>query len=411
MAGSTCLHSLVAATFILAAAMALASPADTPPIEVVVAQARLDVAGQKIVVDLRLLNDGDRAVSYTLPEIVTARVMQEGAERAIALRCQQGTTRILMLPPTGFVKLDCHGDLETVLKSGTLSIPEWGSAEVSIKADERTTRMATAQPSPVKAVSPEAGEELNAAPPGDRRAGNAFAGNLAPYEPIYAVYGPGTDSAARIQISFKYRLFGSRESAGLGPSWRDGLHFAYTQRMFWDVNARSSPFRNVDYLPELFYLTRPITLDEGFILGGQFGVRHESNGRAGEQSRSLNSVYLAPMAAIQLSNGYRLTVGPRLSFLIGDSSDNPNIMRYRGATSLFMEVGRKDGLRLSTSTRFNVSSGKGALGADISYPLNRLWSGGPDLYLYGQSFLGYGENLLDYDRKVTRLRIGLAIIR
>jgi outer membrane phospholipase A len=76
-----------------------------------------------------------------------------------------------------------------------------------------------------------------------------------------------------------------------------------------------------------------------------------------------------------------------------------------------MELGKEDGLRLSTSTRFNFSSGKGAVGVDLSYPLNRLWSGGPDLYLFGQGFTGYGENLLDYDRKATRLRIGLAIVR
>lgn len=402
---------MAAAISIMTAGMALASPGAAPPIEAVVARAKADTATQKIVIDLRLLNVGDDAVSYSLPDEVTARVTQDGAERTIALRCTAGAAGVRTIAPEGFIKLRCDGDLETSLAGGTVSIPEWGSAEIRIKADDRITRMAVAQQPPLDAHFTEARERPNVAPPGDRSAGNAFASNLAPYEPIYAVYGPGTNSAARIQISFKYRLFGSRESAGLGPSWRDGLHFAYTQRMFWDVNARSSPFRNVDYLPELFYLTHPITLDDGFILGGQFGIRHESNGRAGMQSRSLNSAYLAPMAAIELPNGYRLALGPRLSFLIGDNSDNPDIMRYRGASSLFMEVGREDGLRLSTSTRFNISNGKGALSADISYPLNRLWSGGPDLYFYGQSFAGYGENLLDYDRKVTRLRIGLAIIR
>src|SRR3546814_12997970 len=62
---------------------------------------------------------------------------------------------------------------------------------------------------------------------------------------------------------------------------------------------------------------------------------------------------------------------------------------------LFMEVGEDNGLRLSTSTRFNFGSGKGAVNADLSYPLPRLLGGGPDLYLFAQSFYGYGENLLD----------------
>jgi phospholipase A1 len=45
------------------------------------------------------------------------------------------------------------------------------------------------------------------------------------------------------------------------------------------------------------------------------------------------------------------------------------------------------------------------------YPLARLLGGGPDFYLFAQSFVGYGENLLDYDRRMTRLRIGLALVR
>ena len=117
------------------------------------------------------------------------------------------------------------------------------------------------------------------------------------------------------------------------------------------------------------------------------------------------------MAAIPLGGGYRLSIAPRLSLFVGDKSDNPDIRRYRGNTGLFMEVGEDNGLRLSTSTRFNIGSGKGALSADLSYPLRRILGGGPDFYLFGQSFIGYGENLLDYDRNTRRLRVGIALIR
>jgi outer membrane phospholipase A len=70
--------------------------------------------------------------------------------------------------------------------------------------------------------------------------------------------------------------------------------------MFWDVGAESSPFRNIDYLPELFYLAPPVVLKDGLAVSGQIGVRHRSNGRAGLQSRSLNSIYVAPMASAAL---------------------------------------------------------------------------------------------------------------
>src|SRR3546814_5087167 len=68
-------------------------------------------------------------------------------------------------------------------------------------------------------------------------------------------------------------------------------------------------------------------------------------------------------------------------------------------------------MRITTNTRFNFGSGKGAIDADISYPIDRLIGGNLNFYLIGQAFTGYGENLLDYNRRMTRLRLGLAIVR
>lgn len=44
-------------------------------------------------------------------------------------------------------------------------------------------------------------------------------------------------------------------------------------------------------------------------------------------------------------------------------------------------------------------------------PPPRRLGGRPDVYLFAQSFVGYGENLLDYDRHLKRLRIGVALVR
>src|SRR3546814_8569389 len=81
------------------------------------------------------------------------------------------------------------------------------------------------------------------------------------------------------------------------------------------------------------------------------------------------------------------------------------------SSDLFSEIGEGDGLRITTNTRFNFGSGKGAIDADISYPIDRLIGGNLNFYLIGQAFTGYGENLLDYNRRMTRLRLGLAIVR
>lgn len=256
-------------------------------------------------------------------------------------------------------------------------------------------------------VAPPATEEVLSVKPDS---GNAFLGNLSTYAPIYAVYGPGTNSDGRVQISFKYQLFGDAGAVGRNDPFINGIHFAFTQRMYWNLGEKSTPFRNIDFMPEVFYLLPASPTDGKVSLGGKAGFRHESNGRDGLNSRSLNTLYIQPVATTQMGK-YTLSIGPRLDVYVGTLKDNPDIKRYRGNTSLFAEIGQDDGLRLTTNTRFNFSSGKGAIDAGLSYPLDRIVDTSLNLYVFGQGFAGYGENLLDYDRKVTRLRAGVAIVR
>lgn len=377
-----------------------------------------------VLVDLRLLNPDAAPGSITLPERIEGRVSGRDGMRNVILTRIDTAGPAITIPAHEFAQARYRLSARDLPEGAMLSIPAWSTQTALIEApvaprlamkEQNPAPVAqtiAAVPAPTPVAEPVASpkEKQPAAPPTDKSVGNAFLANLSAYQPIYAVYGPGTNTDARIQISFKYKLFGS-SSADRGPAdWHQGLHFAYTQRMFWDLGASSSPFRNIDYQPELIYISPSTVLNNGMALAAQGGVRHESNGRDGTASRSINSIYIAPMAAIPLSD-YRLTVSPRLSVYVGDKSDNPDIIRYRGNAGLSVEIGKDKGLRLSTSTRFNFSTGKGALNADLSYPLPRLLGGGPDFYLYLQSFVGYGENLLDYNRYATRLRLGIAMVR
>ncbi|EGD58674.1 putative outer membrane phospholipase A [Novosphingobium nitrogenifigens DSM 19370] len=369
-----------------------------------------------VFVDLRLLNPGDVADSIILPDRIEARVTDKGSPSPHTVMLSRVDTAgsTLAVPAHEFAQARYRVPVKEASAGAMLTIPAWSTQTIMIEAPT-VSRLARNDESPAVAAeaappppSPPVAERQPAPPPTDKTVGNAFLSDLSAYQPIYAVYGPGVD--ARLQLSFKYKLFGS-SSVGKAPAdWRQGLHFAYTQRMFWDLNAVSSPFHNIDFQPELIYITPSAVLNNGIALGGQIGLRHESNGRDGTASRSINSFYLAPMAAIPLGD-YRMTVSPRVSIYVGDKSDNPDIIRYRGNAGLFWEIGKDDGLRLSTTSRFNFSTGKGSLSADLSYPLPRILGGGPDFYLYLQSFVGYGENLLDYNRYATRLRIGFALVR
>ena len=232
-------------------------------------------------------------------------------------------------------------------------------------------------------------------------------GNLSTYQPTYAVYGPGTDSDARLQLSLQYQLFGR---TGERTSWLDGVRIAFTQDIFWDLGRKSSPFHNVDYKPEIFYRWDARPISDTIALGGQAGLLHESNGRGGAESRTINTAYVQPEAILPLGD-YQLTVGPRAWVYIGSLKDNPDIRHYRGNAGLSASIGRIDGWKLAATARLNPGSGNGALDALVSYPLPQLWSDGPRLYLFGQGFVGYGEDLLDYDRRQTRLRVGVGIVR
>lgn len=368
--------------------------------------------GGSLLIEVTVLNDDAERQSIPLPDKMEARIDSSGQASTIWLERVEHVPDRIALPPGGFARVVyvLRPLNESDPADAAISIPAWGTRQVAM----RTTGVHSAQsgqvspaPPPVPNHEPSARARSSA----DRSPSNAFLGNLSAYEPVYVVYGPGTNTEARVQFSFKYQLFGTRHTDRRLQSGRDGLHFAYTQRMFWDLGARSSPFRNIDFQPEIFYLTPVETLPNKVSLSAQGGAHHELNGRGGADLRSFNTLYVAPMATVSLGDGYNLSVAPRLAVYIGDLSDNPDIQRYRGNLSFAVEIGKDDGWQLSTNTRYNFSSGKGAISADLSYPLQKMLGGGPNFYLFGQSFFGYGENLLDYAQLVTRIRVGLAIVR
>jgi outer membrane phospholipase A len=374
----------------------LALVAGSPEPDIVIERTTAD--GIRVLV----LNDGDAPVDRALPASVAA-----DAGGPLRLMRAPGEPARVTIPAQGFVRVRYVSAVP--LDTGArLTVRGWGG--------EATTPVAVvaAAPPPITAAMPATVPRPEPAPgpyrSADGDSGNHFLANLSAYEPIYAVYGPGTDSDARLQISFKYQLFGRAGEVGADAPWANGLHFAFTQRLYWNLGAESSPFRNVDYLPELFYLVPARPLAGRATIGGQAGFRHESNGRGGADSRSFNTIYVQPVATMPLGE-WKLALGPRLWAYVGSDKDNPDIRRYRGNAGLFAEIGQDKGWRLSITSRLNPAGGRGAVDALVSYPLDRVVWRELKLYAFGQAFAGYGENLLDYDRRATRLRLGVGLVR
>lgn len=240
-----------------------------------------------------------------------------------------------------------------------------------------------------------------------------FLSNFAGNEPIYFIYGGG-QSDAKFQLSFKYRLIGERGTIAQYAPWASGVHLGYTQTAFWDLSSESSPFSDTVFKPSLFYEKHFENVD--FILADAHasissGFEHESNGRGGLDSKSLNVIYVEPSITYPVFGDLKLDLKLRALAYVGDLSDNPDIRDFRGNGSLSIGVGDPNALMFKTEMRGNIGTGKGNLVFNLSYPLDKLFYNNLDLYLFGQLYTGYGESLINYNRRDTRLRFGVALHR
>ncbi|QJU59530.1 phospholipase [Sphingomonas sp. AP4-R1] len=394
--------------------LAIAFPAcAAEPVRLIVSGTHVEPSSGRVTVDLVAINASGATADFTSPGTITASLKSANGRSDTITLHPAAPADHKPIAASGFIPLRYEGTLPVGTGPGMLSlsvpdapiialdIPAGASAAEPVQVATATTET----PSPPAAATQPVTTPPAAPPSAGSPRDNPLLPNLSVYEPIYFVYGPGTNTAARIQLSLKYRLFGQR------GNWMDGINFAYTQRMFWDIGGVSSPFRDVNYMPELFYLVPPKPVgSNGLSIGGRFGARHESNGRDGLASRTLNTVYVQPEASLPIGR-YTLTLGPRVWAYVGGQAGNEDIERYRGHTGLYAAFGEDDGLRLSLTSRFAFGSGKGAVDGTLSYPLTKMWSSGPQLYMIAQGFAGYGESLLDYNRKQTRLRIGFGITR
>lgn len=233
------------------------------------------------------------------------------------------------------------------------------------------------------------------------------------YDPFYFI--AGTESPnAKFQISFKYRLLNDRGWLAQKAPWTLGFHLAYSQTSLWDWNADSAPFFDSSYRPELLYSWDRI-LGGGptnwFRLDLQGGLQHESNGKSGSDSRSLNIVYFRPRLTFGKDSGPQLTLTPRAWVYVGDLSDNPDMNDYRGFADLRAAFGWKRGLQISAFGRIGQRLSQGSVTVDATYPLMQPPNGSFSIYLHAQYFTGYGESLLGYRDRTDIFRVGIALYR
>ncbi len=217
------------------------------------------------------------------------------------------------------------------------------------------------------------------------------------YEPTYFIFG---EDDLKIQISFKYRLLRSLP-----------LYFGFTQKMFWNIYTTSQPFYDINYSPEFFY--RFLDKKQYEFRTLDLGVMHFSNGKDDLSSRSLNKVFVRTSYLTQIQE-QKLDVTLAVFQILNSQRENPDIRRYMGywdVTTTFLEVisstNQSIDLEISLfagSKVIDFKKGAYQLGVIYNFSLSNI---NPALYL--QYYEGYLENLLDYDRKHSQLRLGFLL--
>ena len=230
-------------------------------------------------------------------------------------------------------------------------------------------------------------------------------------EPLYFIVGSSDERNfdARFQLSFKYRPFDPEARVATFIPYASNLYFAYTQTSIWDLGGDSSPFKDTSYRPSVYY--NWAESGKGYNPNSwKFGLEHESNGRDGDNSRSMNIAFVQPFWNINYSGGKRFTFMPKFYAYL-EKSDNRDMHYYRGYVDWLARYGRDDAAILTAMYRQGTGGyAQGQL--DLSYPISDKIFGRTGTFLHFQLLGGYGETLIDYNKRSdTQLRVGISLAR
>ena len=222
----------------------------------------------------------------------------------------------------------------------------------------------------------------------------------------------------KIQLSVRTKIAKGMFTSGTDPDDdHDSLWFGYTQQSYWQLfnGAISRPFRSTDHEPEVIYIyPHQVQLPGGwnYRLSG-LGVVHQSNGQSLPLSRSWNRVYLMGAAEKVLGQNSSLSLQGRLWSRMRESSgneDNPGIENFIGRAELAGSWQINQANTLGITLRHSLrSEARGSTRIDwmMAPKSSPNYTG---LRYHVQLFNGYGDSLVDYNRKRIVLSVGLSLV-
>jgi len=390
-------------------------------------------AGETVHVQALVFNDTPNMMDWTAPETIVLQWRGERGRTVRSIAYRVGGAPAASIPVNNFARFQWRAvvpreavGLQAVNVEGDpmlLALDTSPTEEGLIAAAPADGPVIDAgkgeafAPDPVAPATAvaEAGASYEGGPtpvasltPGPNPGFERFRSAISPHEPVYFDVGGNDNRMARFQISLKYRLFTPDDPRN--PSFWDGLYLGYTQTSLWDLHSESNPFIDTSFKPSLFWrrdaLYRPD--NSAFYLGLQSGVEHESNGKSGDDSRSVNFAYIQPEFNYRFGHGSTLTFAPRVKQYF-KMSENSDYKDYVGHIDWKLRWAQDNGLVLTGLYR-QGKGGRNSTQLEAAWPLKRTFLN-MNGYLHVQYFKGYNETLLHYDQKTgSQVRFGLALV-
>lgn len=367
--------------------------------------------GAPLALDLTILNSADEPYTFELPQPLHVRFETATTVSILELEAQHGGS--YTLAPHGFT---------TVQLTGTVPATAQGPARLKPTGLATNEVVLHVQPASVDLGAIQGHPVAQAEPNNDKSRAQAQSWRTAlvdkppplavsVYEPMYFLLGGDGGFNAKFQLSFRYQLFDGRGPLASRLNWIDDLYVSFSQTSLWDLSELSKPFTDSSYRPRLFYANYRLGtfLDGRLRFGLESGVGHESNGKEGDESRSYNMLYARPSLMFGDADGLRFYIAPLIHNYIQED-ENPDLDHYRGYVDLLLGAGSKGGLDFWAVLRKGTRSDYGSVEVNASFPLSKLSGGDLTGWLMLQYFVGYGESLLDYRRKLdSQARVGIAV--
>ena len=243
--------------------------------------------------------------------------------------------------------------------------------------------------------------------------------NISGFNPNYLLLGADSlesndglgngDCDIKFQLSFSRRITATEEMSDtplIGALDDDSpLFFAFTQRAWWDICRHSSPFRETNYAPSLFW-SRPHRLF-GVDTRVFVGYIHESNGRDGDASTGWDRVFVRARVPFGRSDRAprRWTADLALWEPFKVSDNNPDLEQFAGYGELALTYVARPGVTVRLTGRkggglLRWERGLGEL--DVAFPFF-----GTGLQMLVQYTNGYGTSLERFDQHEYAVRVGI----